>query len=151
MRHRPCGASKARPDALGGLPVSARRADTSGCPRSTPIEDLISLGFLLPAHPLERFRCRACSHPGIPFRPGMERNRTKIVPVPGCCHLTGSRSMSRAFVNDAEYLEELPERPVSQHPNDVTEAGLAQIEHPVPAAIQAKAKAQQSTHPPPLH
>src|SRR5258708_26353677 len=74
----------------------------------------------------------------------MERNRTKIVPVPGCCHLTGSRPMSRAFVKDAEYLEELPERPVSQHPNDVTEAGLAQIEHAVQAASEAYAKAQAS-------
>jgi transcription elongation GreA/GreB family factor len=37
--------------------------------------------------------------------------------------------MSRAFVKDqdADYVE-LPERPVSEHPNDVTEAGLAQIE-----------------------
>jgi len=38
--------------------------------------------------------------------------------------------MSRAFVReqDADYLEDLPERPVSEHRNDVTEAGLAQIE-----------------------
>ena len=36
--------------------------------------------------------------------------------------------MSRAFVReqDVDYLEDLPERPVSAHPNDVTEAGLAQ-------------------------
>jgi hypothetical protein len=34
--------------------------------------------------------------------------------------------MSRAFVIDN--LEELPERPISEHPNVVTEAGLAQIE-----------------------
>jgi hypothetical protein len=33
--------------------------------------------------------------------------------------------MSRAFVKDADYLEELPERPVSEHPNDVIESGLA--------------------------
>jgi len=52
--------------------------------------------------------------------------------------------MSRAFVKDAEYLEELPERPVSEHPNDVTEAGLAQIEHAVQAASEAYAKAQAS-------
>ena len=37
--------------------------------------------------------------------------------------------MNRAFVKD-DYREELPERPVSAHPNDVTEAGLAQIEQP---------------------
>ena len=36
--------------------------------------------------------------------------------------------MSRAFVKDGDYLEQLPERLVSEHPNDVTEAGLAQIE-----------------------
>ncbi len=52
--------------------------------------------------------------------------------------------MSRAFVKDAEYLEELPERPVSEHPNDVTEAGLAQIEHAVQAASEAYARAQAS-------
>src|SRR3982074_3656443 len=37
----------------------------------------------------------------------------------------GSRLMSRAFVENADYLEELPERPVSEHPNDVIESGLA--------------------------
>jgi transcription elongation GreA/GreB family factor len=53
--------------------------------------------------------------------------------------LNGSRLMSRAFVKDADYLEELPERPVSEHPNDVTEAGLAQIEHALAAASEAYA------------
>jgi transcription elongation GreA/GreB family factor len=52
--------------------------------------------------------------------------------------------MSRAFVKeqDVEYLEDLPERPVSEHPNDVTEAGLAQIERALAAAGQAHADAQ---------
>src|SRR2546423_14637995 len=47
--------------------------------------------------------------------------------------------MSRAFVReqDADYLEDLPERPVSEHRNDVTEAGLAQIEAALPAASEA--------------
>jgi transcription elongation GreA/GreB family factor len=38
--------------------------------------------------------------------------------------------MSRAFVKEdvAEEAEHLPDRPVSEHPNYVTEAGLAQIE-----------------------
>ena len=47
--------------------------------------------------------------------------------------------MSRAFVKelDTEYLEELPERPVSEHPNDVTAGGLAQIEHALAAASEA--------------
>jgi hypothetical protein len=52
--------------------------------------------------------------------------------------------MSRAFVKDADYLEDLPERPVSEHPNDVTEAGLAQIEHARAAANEAYAAAGAS-------
>jgi transcription elongation GreA/GreB family factor len=52
--------------------------------------------------------------------------------------------LSRAFVKDADYLEELPERPVSEHPNDVTESGLAQIEHALAAASEAYAVAQAS-------
>src|SRR5258707_8426154 len=53
--------------------------------------------------------------------------------------------MSRAFVKeqDVDYLE-MPERPVSEHPNDVTEAGLAQIEQALAAASEAYAKAQAS-------
>src|SRR6266571_5828932 len=53
--------------------------------------------------------------------------------------------MSRAFVKeqDVDYLE-LPERPVSEHPNDVTEAGLAQIENALAAAKYAYAIAQAS-------
>jgi transcription elongation GreA/GreB family factor len=31
--------------------------------------------------------------------------------------------MSRAFVKDADYLEELPERPISERPNDVKRLG----------------------------
>jgi transcription elongation GreA/GreB family factor len=54
--------------------------------------------------------------------------------------------MSRAFVKeqDVDHLEDLPERPVSEHPNDVTEAGLAQIERAVTAASEAYASAQAS-------
>lgn len=38
--------------------------------------------------------------------------------------------MSRALVREQEvdYLEDLPDRPVSAHPDDVTAAGPAQIE-----------------------
>ena len=38
--------------------------------------------------------------------------------------------MSRAFVKeqDTEAVEELPDRPVSEHPNDVTPEGAAQID-----------------------
>jgi hypothetical protein len=50
----------------------------------------------------------------------------------------GSRLTSRAFVKDADYLEELPERPVSEHPNDVIESGSAS---PFRAnAMQSKSK-----------
>jgi transcription elongation GreA/GreB family factor len=53
--------------------------------------------------------------------------------------------MSRAFVKgqDVDYLE-LPERPVSEHPNDVTETGLAQIEDALAKASEAYAIAQAS-------
>jgi len=52
--------------------------------------------------------------------------------------------MSRAFVKeqDGDYREELPARPVSEHPNDVTEAGLAQIDQALAAASEAYANAQ---------
>src|ERR1700676_5233260 len=53
--------------------------------------------------------------------------------------------MSRAFVKeqDVDYVE-LPERPVSEHPTDVTEAGLAQIENALAKASEAYAIAQAS-------
>ncbi len=53
--------------------------------------------------------------------------------------------MSRAFVKeqDVDYLE-MPERPVSEHPNDVTKAGLAQIEDALAKASEAYAIAQAS-------
>jgi transcription elongation GreA/GreB family factor len=52
--------------------------------------------------------------------------------------------MSRAFVKDADAdaVEDLPDRPVSDHPNDVTVEGLAQIEAAVAAAQAAHAAAQ---------
>ncbi|MCS3928927.1 transcription elongation GreA/GreB family factor [Bradyrhizobium elkanii] len=53
--------------------------------------------------------------------------------------------MSRAFVKDGDFLEQLPERLVSGHPNDVTEAGLAQIEQALAAASEAYAAALAST------
>jgi transcription elongation GreA/GreB family factor len=36
--------------------------------------------------------------------------------------------MSRAFVKEQEFTEDLPDRPISPHPNDVTPEGLARIE-----------------------
>src|SRR5262245_50237948 len=50
--------------------------------------------------------------------------------------------MSRAFVNEDTYVDALPDRPVSGHPNLVTEQGLAQIEVALEAARQAYGEAQ---------
>lgn len=50
--------------------------------------------------------------------------------------------MSRAFVNEDAFVEELPDRPLSEHPNLVTERGLALIEEAAEAARQAYGGAQ---------
>ena len=52
--------------------------------------------------------------------------------------------MSRAFVKeqDTDYLDDLPDRPIPEHPNDVTETGLAQIERALASAGEAYANAQ---------
>jgi transcription elongation GreA/GreB family factor len=53
--------------------------------------------------------------------------------------------MSRAFVkDDADAFEELPDRLVSEHPNDVTPEGLAQIEAALANAREACAAGQAS-------
>lgn len=51
--------------------------------------------------------------------------------------------MSRAFTKEDDSIEELPDRPVSDYPNDVTPAGLAQIEANAEkfSALYAKAQA----------
>ena len=51
--------------------------------------------------------------------------------------------MSRAFVReqDIEAVEELPDRLVSPHPNDVTEEGMKQLELMLEAAREAHAEA----------
>jgi hypothetical protein len=46
---------------------------------------------------------------------------------------------------DADDLEEFPDRPLSEYPNDVTAAGLAQIEQALAAAGKAYAAARAST------
>jgi transcription elongation GreA/GreB family factor len=55
--------------------------------------------------------------------------------------------MSRAFVKDqdVDYSENLPDRLVSEHPNDVTETGMAQIEAALAEARAAHATAQASS------
>jgi transcription elongation GreA/GreB family factor len=50
--------------------------------------------------------------------------------------------MSRAFVKESDDVPELPDRPVSEHPNLVTKKGLAQIEAEVAAHRAALAEAQ---------
>jgi transcription elongation GreA/GreB family factor len=50
--------------------------------------------------------------------------------------------MSRAFVKDADAIDELPDRPISEHPNKVTPEGLQQIEAALTAAQEAYAAAQ---------
>jgi len=50
--------------------------------------------------------------------------------------------MSRAFVKDADAIDELPDRPISEHPNEVTREGLKQIEAALSAAQDAYAAAQ---------
>jgi len=50
--------------------------------------------------------------------------------------------MSRAFVNEDSFVEELPDRPVSEHPNLVTQRGLALIEDAMEAARRAYGEAQ---------
>ena len=54
--------------------------------------------------------------------------------------------MSRAFVKeqDADYVEDLPERPISPHRNDVTERGLAMINDAVDHARHSLSEAQES-------
>jgi hypothetical protein len=55
---------------------------------------------------------------------GRKRNGTALQSfLPKSWKPNGSRLMSRAFVKDADYLEELPERPISERPNDVKRLG----------------------------
>ena len=51
--------------------------------------------------------------------------------------------MSRAFVKDAdETFDELPDRPISPHPNSVTPEGLAAIETTLTQLQQQRAHVQ---------
>src|SRR5215204_2579354 len=47
--------------------------------------------------------------------------------------------MSRAFVKETEDVEDLPDRPISDLPNDVTAEGLRRIEQALTAAQAAQA------------
>ena len=50
--------------------------------------------------------------------------------------------MSRAFVNEDNLVEDLPNRPISSHPNFVTRQGLALIDAALAAARREHAEAQ---------
>jgi transcription elongation GreA/GreB family factor len=50
--------------------------------------------------------------------------------------------MSRAFVNEDRFVEELPDRPVSDHPNHVTPRGLELIEAALDEARRRFGQAQ---------
>jgi len=50
--------------------------------------------------------------------------------------------MSRAFVNEDTLVDDVPDRPISPHPNYVTVEGLAQIEAAVAHAQEAYGRAQ---------
>jgi transcription elongation GreA/GreB family factor len=50
--------------------------------------------------------------------------------------------MSRAFVNEDHFVEDVPDRPVSPHPNLVTERGLALIDAALDGARRAHGEAQ---------
>ena len=52
--------------------------------------------------------------------------------------------MSRAFVKDREDVEDLPDRPISDLPNDVTQEGFHHIEQALAAAHAAQAAAQEA-------
>ncbi len=50
--------------------------------------------------------------------------------------------MSRAFVNEDSFVEQLPDRPVSEHPNLVTAQGLALIDNALETARREFGEAQ---------
>src|SRR5947209_10873188 len=52
--------------------------------------------------------------------------------------------MSRAFTKESDHVEQLPDRPISSHPNKVTERGLALIEAAQEKARLEYAEAQAS-------
>jgi transcription elongation GreA/GreB family factor len=53
--------------------------------------------------------------------------------------------MSRAFVNEDTFVDTLPDRPISAHPNLVTERGLAQIEAALDGARREYGQAQAAS------
>src|ERR1700738_4600481 len=54
-------------------------------------------------------------------------------------HIPG---MSRAFINEDHFVEDLPDRPISEHPNLVTENGLRLIDAALQTARRDYGEAQ---------
>ncbi len=52
--------------------------------------------------------------------------------------------MSRAFVNEDSFIDELPDRPISEHPNLVTARGLSLIEQALETARREYGEAQNA-------
>jgi transcription elongation GreA/GreB family factor len=52
--------------------------------------------------------------------------------------------MSRAFVNEDSFIDELPYRPISEHPNLVTARGLSLIEQALETARREYGEAQNA-------
>jgi transcription elongation GreA/GreB family factor len=50
--------------------------------------------------------------------------------------------MSRAFTKEGDFTVDLPDRPISSHPNQVTERGLQMIEHALDESRGAYGEAQ---------
>jgi hypothetical protein len=59
-----------------------------------------------------------------------------------CSRDTHISGMSRAFVNEDHFVEDLPDRPVSGHPNYVTPRGLELIDAALSDARQRHGEAQ---------
>jgi transcription elongation GreA/GreB family factor len=59
--------------------------------------------------------------------------------APGNTHIP---AMSRAFVNEDDFVEDLPDRPIPEHPNLVTANGLALIEAAFETARRDSGEAQ---------
>src|SRR4051812_30843348 len=96
-------------------------------------------------------RARVFSREGISQGMSPDIGRLSDFAIAGRFHPLSERAlgpiswdMSRAFVKetDADPVEDLPDRQVSEHPNDVTVEGLAQIEAAAGAAQAAHAAAQ---------
>jgi transcription elongation GreA/GreB family factor len=63
----------------------------------------------------------------------------RVENAPDCTHIL---AMSRPFGNEDDFVEDLPDRPIPEHPNLVTANGLALIEAAFETARRAYGEAQ---------